>query len=102
MSDKTDDMAPPSGNQADYWRKKLAPQIRRVRDALAVGVAASALADSLKKEGLGAMFIITVFHEATGASLGDLKLFSQWWSTETGVTDAASFDAWADEVFKKK
>ncbi len=94
---------PPSGNQYEYWRKKLKPQIESVKAALAARTPASELADVLLREhGLGSIHIIMIFREATGASLGDLKSFGQWWDSSKGVIDAAAFDAWADEVLRSE
>jgi hypothetical protein len=77
----------------------FAPQIERVKVALRAGVRPSEIANSLHAEGIGAVPLIAIFHEATGAPLGDLKAFGQWWSHE-GVTDARAFDDWAAEVLR--
>jgi hypothetical protein len=96
------DDRPPDGNQAEYWRKKLRPQVDRMREDLASGIAPSEIANRLLREdGLGTINIIMVFCQATGASLGDVKLLGQWWSHRTGVTDASALDEWAAQVFAR-
>lgn len=77
----------------------FAPQIARVKDQLRAGVRPSEIANALRAEGLGAVPLVAIFHEATGAPLGDLKAFGQWWS-HAGVTDARAFDDWAAEVLR--
>jgi hypothetical protein len=87
-------------NQYPEIRDRLLPQIERVRAHLARGERASAVATSLQAEGLGNIELLIIFGEATGASLGDLKAFGQWWG-DHGVTDADAFDRWAEEVFPR-
>jgi hypothetical protein len=84
-------------NQYPQTVTELAPQIRRVHEALCDGGLASVEANRLHAEGLGNLQIIIVFKEATGIGLGEAKLFGQWWG-EDGVTDADAFDAYADEL----
>ena len=70
-----------------------------VRTGLEQGALASTLANQLHQRGLGAIQIMLVFRQATGASIPDLKAFGQWWGLE-GVTDVAAFDSWAAQVFR--
>lgn len=86
------------GNQYRATCDELRDEIGRVRTHLAQGGRASEIANSLHAQGIGVMRLLIVFREATGASLGDLKAFGQWWG-EHGVTDIDAFDAWAAHVF---
>ena len=81
-------------NQYPQTVKTLAHEIERVREALRKGGRASVEANRLHAAGVSPLQIVVVFREATGAGLGDLKGFGQWWG-ENGVTDAESFDAYA-------
>ena len=69
------------------------------RTGLEPGALAATLANQLHQRGLGAIQIMLVFRQATGASIPDLKAFGQWWGLE-GVTDVAAFDSWAAQVFR--
>jgi hypothetical protein len=88
-------------NQYPETVRILAPQIERVKVQLRGGTSPSKIANSLHAQGLGNIELLVIFLEATGASLGDLKAFGQWWG-EQGVTDPAAFDAWAAEIFAKQ
>ena len=77
------------------------PEIERVKEELRAGRSPSAIANALHAQGIGSLHLIVIFHEATGASLGDLKSFGQWWGRD-GVTDRVGFDAWAREVLSKR
>jgi hypothetical protein len=85
-------------NQYPATCEALRSEIAEVRSHLARGLRASVIANALHARGLGNIQLLIVFLEATGASLGELKAFGQWWGEE-GVTDADGFDEWADEVF---
>ena len=88
-------------NQYPETVRRLAPQIERTKVQLRAGTVPSELANSLHAEGLGDIELLVVFLEATGASLGDLKAFGQWWSPE-GVTNREAFDRWASAVLLKE
>ena len=88
-------------NQHPELAEALRPQINAVKAQLAMGASPSAIANELHAQGLGTIALIVVFHEATGASLGDLKSFGQWWGAK-GVTDSAAFDDWAAKVFVRQ
>src|SRR5262249_39497150 len=77
-----------------------APHIERVKAQLRAGLRPSAIANSFHAEGLGAIELVLIFREATGASLADIKAFGQWWGPQ-GVTDPEAFDGWAFEVLGK-
>jgi len=72
-------------------------EIESVGNQLKTGTRASQIANDLHAKGLGTIQIVFIFRQATGASLGDLKAFGQWWS-HGGVTDADQFDACASRV----
>jgi hypothetical protein len=84
-------------NQYPDTVRALRPEIERVKAHLANGKPPSEIANSLHAQGLGTIQLIAVFHEATNASLGQLKTFGAWWGKD-GVTDTDAFDAWAAEV----
>jgi hypothetical protein len=86
-------------NEDPPMRQFFWPEIERVRAQLRSGVRPSEIANSLHAEGLGAIQLLVIFREATGAALSDLKAFGQWWSHK-GVTDPEAFDEWASEVGK--
>jgi hypothetical protein len=68
------------------------------REQLRAGRRISDLANQLYREGAHGIQIVLIFHQATGADIGELLAFGQWWGAG-GVTDAAAFDEWAIEVF---
>lgn len=78
----------------------LRPQIEQARAHFAARRHASEIANLLHAQGLSAIQLIVVFREATGASIGDLKAFGQWWG-RAGVTDEIAFDAWAADVLSR-
>jgi hypothetical protein len=69
-----------------------------VRAELRAGRRVSDLANQLYREGTHGIQIVMIFHQATGADIGELLAFGQWWGIG-GVTDAEAFDEWAAEVF---
>ncbi|MEJ8859275.1 hypothetical protein WKW79_32235 [Variovorax robiniae] len=69
-----------------------------VRAQLRAGRRVSELANQLYREGTHAAQIMLIFHQATHATLDELKGFGRWWGMG-GVTDADAFDDWAREVF---
>jgi hypothetical protein len=75
-------------------------EIESVRSQLEKGTRASEIANALHAKGHGAIVLLLIFRQATGASLGDLKAFGQWWGRD-GVTDADRFDAWAAHLFRR-
>lgn len=87
-------------NQTEELRLRFAAEIASVISQLNQGTRASQIANSLHARGLGTIELLFIFREVTGASIGDLKSLGQWWS-DAGVTDAGSFDAWADQVFRR-
>jgi hypothetical protein len=88
-------------NQYPETVRAFHSEIERVKAELRAGRRPSAIANGLHAQGIGALHLILIFHEATGASLGDLKAFGQWWGPN-GVTDSEAFDAWAFEVLGKR
>ena len=87
-------------NQYPEVVASLHSEIERAKAHLASGGRPSEIASSLHAQGLGAIQLLVVFREATGASLGDLKAFGQWWGRH-GVTDTAAFDSWAVDVLSR-
>jgi hypothetical protein len=88
------------GDQTEQLKLRFRSEIESVASQLENGTRASQIANALHAQGLGAIELLFIFREATEASLGDLKAFGQWWS-DTGVTDADQFDAWAAQVFRR-
>ena len=88
-------------NQYPETVRTFHPEIEWVKDELRAGRSPSAIANALHVRGIGALRLIVIFREATGASMGDLKAFGQWWG-RGGVTDREAFDAWAREVLGKR
>jgi hypothetical protein len=93
-------MSSPIGDQTDELRLRFRAEIDWVSAQLQTGTRASQIANALHAQGLGTIELIFVFREATGASLGDLKAFGQWWG-HAGVRDADQFDAWAAQVLRR-
>jgi hypothetical protein len=87
------------GDQTEELKLRFRTEIESVSSQLAKGTRASQIANALHAKGFGAIELLFIFRQATGASLGDLKAFGQWWS-DAGVTDADQFDAWAAHVFR--
>jgi hypothetical protein len=87
-------------NQHSEMLRTFHPEIERVKGELRAGRLPSTIANELHAQGIGPLPLIAIFREATGASLGDLKAFGQWWGPN-GVTDSQAFDAWAFEVLGK-
>jgi hypothetical protein len=81
-------------------RVALATEIARARALMDAGRTPSEVASVLHAEGVSAIQLLAIAHEATGASLRDLKAFGRWWGNQ-GVTDAAAFDAWAAKIFPR-
>ena len=89
-----------SSDQTDDLTFRFRKEIEWVRSQLEKGTPASQIANALHAKRLGTIEIIFIARQATGASLGDLKAFGQWWNY-SGVTDANQFDAWAAQVFRR-
>lgn len=87
-------------NQYPETRLLLGPEIARVKAELGGGRPPSEIANELHGRGFGAIHVMIIFIEATGASLRDVKTFGQWWGHH-GVTDPTAFDAFAHEVLAK-
>ena len=87
-------------NQYRGARFLLMPEIDRVKAQLAEGRPPSAIANELHARGFGAVQLLLIFIEATGASLRDAKAFGQWWGHQ-GVTDPKAFDDQARELLAK-
>src|SRR5689334_4493626 len=101
MNDRSlDGLSLMTGDQTEELRLRFRSEIESVRSQLEKGLRASQIANSLHAKGLGPIELLFICREATGASIGDLKAFGQWWS-DAGVTDADQFDAWAVHVFRR-
>jgi hypothetical protein len=87
-------------DQSEELRFRFRSEIEWVSRELENGTRPSQIANGLHGRGLGAVQILFVFREATGAPIRDLKAFGQWWS-HAGVTDANQFDAWAAQVLRR-
>ncbi|PHS03060.1 MAG: hypothetical protein COA78_19225 [Blastopirellula sp.] len=91
-----------SGNQYDETREKLQLEIQFAREQLIEGRPMSEVANELHGRGMGMLFFIFIFREATGVGIGDLKCFGPWWSDDSGVTNVQDFDAYANELNMQK
>jgi hypothetical protein len=89
-----------SHNQYPETVRVLGPKIELVKEQLRARRPPSEIATFLHAQGLHELHLMIIFHEATGASLKDLKALGQWWG-QRGVTDPQAFDAYAMEVFQK-
>jgi hypothetical protein len=78
----------------------LRSEIEQAKAHLAAGGPPSEIANRLHVQGLGVIQLMVVFREATGASIGDLKAFGQWWGRH-GVIDEAAFNTWGAEVLAR-
>ncbi|MGJ7558886.1 hypothetical protein ACSFBI_33490 [Variovorax sp. RB3P1] len=85
-------------NQYPETLARLCGDIARTKARLQGEASPSEIANTLFLQGLSSIEIFIVFKEATGASIRDLKAFSQWWGA-SGVTDRDAFDCWAGEAF---
>ena len=88
-------------NQYPETVRLLGHEIERVRLNLCAGWLPSEIANSLHAAGFSSIQLLVIFREATGASLKDIKALGQWWGRH-GVTDPASFDSWAVEIFQRQ
>jgi len=86
-------------DQTEELEYRFHLEIELVRGELEKGTRASKIANNLHAKGLGTIELLFIFRRATGASLGDLKAFGEWWGN-SGVTDADKFDAWAAQAFR--
>lgn len=79
---------------------RLGPKIESVKEDLRAGRPPSEIANALHAQRLSNIELMIIFREATGASIGELKAFGQWWG-KLGVSDCPAFDSWAAEVFRQ-
>lgn len=86
-------------DQSPELRIKFQSAIEQTKKALEAGKRPSTVVQSLHREGIGALELIFILREATGASLSDLKTFGLWWSREHGVVDPDAFDEHARDAF---
>lgn len=88
-------------NQFAETVRRLGPEIEFIKEDLRSGRPPSEAANAPHAQGLSDIELMIIFREATGASIGNLKAFGQWWS-RLGVTDPPAFDSWAAEVFRQQ